>query len=73
MDQGNGTFKEFPDAQLLAKHFAEHFLTPEAKKEAIERVFAVGEEVAVKGSRFRVTRITPKKLILRLLPDKGDK
>lgn len=34
------------------------------------KIFHVGEEVQVKGSRFRVTRITPKKLILRILPKK---
>jgi len=36
-------------------------------------IFSVGEEVQIKDSRFRITKITPKKLTLRILPrDKGD-
>ena len=31
-------------------------------------VFTVGEIVELKGSKFRVHRIDPKKLILRILP-----
>jgi hypothetical protein len=31
-------------------------------------VFRVGEIVEIKGSRFKVNKISPKKLILRVLP-----
>ena len=31
-------------------------------------IFSVGEVVALKGSRFRITKITPKKITLRVLP-----
>jgi len=30
--------------------------------------FRVGEIIEIKGSRFKITKITPKKLILRILP-----
>ena len=30
--------------------------------------FRVGDEVDVNGSRFRITRVSPKKLTLRILP-----
>lgn len=31
-------------------------------------IFSVGEIVFVKDSRFRITKITPKKITLRVLP-----
>ena len=31
-------------------------------------IFAVGEEVTIRDSRFRIIKITPKKLTLRILP-----
>jgi uncharacterized Zn finger protein len=31
-------------------------------------IFTVGEEVKIKDSRFRIIKITPKKLTLRILP-----
>ena len=30
-------------------------------------LFAIGEEVSLKGYKFRVTKVTPKKLTLRLI------
>jgi len=31
-------------------------------------IFSIGQIVEIKGSHFKVSKITPKKLILRLLP-----
>lgn len=44
---------------------------PEEKGTAQDAFFRLGEEVKVKDSWFRVHGITPKKLILRLLPKKA--
>lgn len=40
----------------------------ELETKNVSGVFTVGEVVEVKGSKFRVHRIDPKKLILRILP-----
>jgi len=66
MDTGEGRFKIMDEARLST--FYEQFNSLEEKQKAQERIFSVGEEVTVKGSRFRVIRITPKKLFLKLLP-----
>lgn len=63
-----GRFKIMDEARL--SRFFEQFNNLKEKQKAQERIFLVGEEVQVKGSHFRVTRITPKKLILKLLPNK---
>jgi uncharacterized Zn finger protein len=58
MDTGEGAFELYKKLQdLEAAH-------SEANPNCI---FSVGEEVTVKDSRFRVVKITPKKLTLRLL------
>ena len=65
MDQGNGRFKML-DANGLKDAF-DSLTSLEQKMEAQKKIFSVGEEVQVKNSYFRVARITPKKLILKLL------
>ena len=59
MDTGAGHFrqatdKEIENAEALKPVSMNHF-------------FAVGEKVEIRGSHFKVAKITPKKLILRLL------
>ena len=58
MDTGEGSFRmlELEEAEMMKQ-------TEESTK-----IFSVGEEVKIKDSRFRVIKITPKKLTLRLLP-----
>jgi len=60
MDTGNGNFKLFDDENQtnLLKIFYRN----------LGGTFRVGEEVELKGSRFRVKKITPKELRLKLLP-----
>ena len=67
MDQGDGRFKMLDEARLSDLYAS--FSTQEEKLQAQKRLFSVGEEVQIKDSRFRITRITPKKLILKLLPN----
>lgn len=59
MDTGEGRMEMLNDfkAELLKK----------GNKHA-NLIFTVGEIVNIKDSRFRVTKITPKKLTLRILP-----
>ena len=63
MDTGEGRLEMLEEAQVRKKMFEEPGRTD---------IFSVGEEVLVKDSRFRITKITPKKLTLRVLPRKGD-
>jgi len=66
MDQGNGRFKMLDDGAL--RDIFEKLTSQEQKMQTQKKLFSVGEKVQVKDSHFRVTRITPKKLILKLLP-----
>ena len=59
MDTGRGNFEQFNDPteiEGLIKKYPNH-----------GGVFSIGEKIEVKGSRFKVVKITPKKLTLRLL------
>lgn len=64
MDMGDGTFKQFENKALLDE-YAKHNRT-------FGSTFRMGEEVELKGSRFRVKKITPKELRLKLLPHRKD-
>ena len=59
MDTGNGYLKmlEENDKALLM-----------AKKPDRTDIFSVGEEIAIRDSKFRIVKITPKKITLRILP-----
>ncbi len=59
MDQGNGHLK------MLAQSEKDTLM---AEKPERTDIFTVGEEVTIRESRFRITKITEKKLTLRLLP-----
>jgi len=62
MDSGNGNFV------MLERARAEALLSGEEEKpERAGGIFSVGEELEIKGSKFRVRKITRKDLILRLL------
>ena len=61
MDDGKGRFREVEEAELYQ-------ILERGKGTEIPYLFRVGEELTIKGSRFKVRNITPKKLILRLLP-----
>ena len=65
MDTGKGRF-EITDKEALDR-FVGGLSTQEEKLKAQQLIFHVGEEVAVKGSRFIIARITPKKMVLKLL------
>ena len=59
MDTRDGHFKMLEEAQkemLMAE-----------KPERTD-IFSVGEEVTIRDSKFRVLKITPKKITLRILP-----
>jgi hypothetical protein len=60
MDTGNGSFRMIEDQKLYKSLMAE--------KPNRQDLFSVGEEVNIKESRFRIVKITPKKMTLRLLP-----
>ena len=60
MDDGKGNFRMIQDEQLYSQLLAE--------KPDRQDLFSVGEEVSIKESRFRIVKITPKKMTLRLLP-----
>jgi len=65
MDTGNGRFKmldEFMTKKIIDKR-------PEER----ERIFRVGEEVQIKGSRFRITHIKERgDMRLKLLPKEAN-
>ena len=59
MDTGEGYLK-----MLQEQEAAELF---EAKPHRTD-IFSVGEEVTIRDSKFRILKITPKKITLRILP-----
>ena len=71
-DMGDGHFERGHDLQelqdKLSKQFGEKNAEERIKNE--DGIFHVGEEVELKGSRFRVKSIKPKELRLKLLPRK---
>lgn len=69
MDTGRGYF-EFGENEGA---FLDRLSTLEEKLHAQKRIFSVGEVVKVKESLFRVQRITPKRLILKLLATEPSK
>lgn len=84
MDQGDGTFAPL-SAELeadLRKLETQHIqkqtearlgelekMAQAARQRAYPKVFAVGEEVVIRESRFRVETIGTDLLVLRLLPE----
>lgn len=64
MDTGEGHFRSIEDqehADKLMEEFRNH-----------GGIFGVGEVVELRGSKFRVRKITKKDLILRLLPKEAE-
>jgi len=61
VDTGQGKFEEFDPV---------HLETMKAKHPNHGGWFRVGEEVELKGSRFRVKAVKPTELRLKLLPRK---
>lgn len=59
MDTGDGQFK------MLEKQVYEKLLVEKPDRQDL---FYVGEEVTIKESKFRILKITPKKMTLRILP-----
>ena len=63
MDQGNGNFKKFfaediqAEEKKLHKEFPNHGGT-----------FTIGEELEIKGSKFKVMKIMRNRMMLKLLP-----
>ena len=64
MDSGRGKFKMFEDEEKLFTW--QEQLKKEGKPTG--SVFRLGEVVELKESRFKVVKITGRKLTLRLLP-----
>ena len=60
MDTGEGRFK-----MMLEEEAA---FIKKSSPNLMPRIFNVGEEVTIRESRFKIVKITPKKLTLRLLP-----
>jgi len=63
MDSGNGNFEDI-DTETMAKYFSGELEKPERAG----GIFSTGEEIEIRGSKFKVRKITRKDLILRLLP-----
>ncbi len=60
MDSGNGHFEmtdKLDELEALIEEHPNH-----------GGVFSIGDKVELRGSKFRVCKITPKKLVLRLQP-----
>lgn len=64
MDSGRGYFEEFKDMKELKKNM--HSLWNKHPNHG--GVFEEGEELVIKGSRFRVSKIIRNGLKLELLP-----
>ena len=64
MDTGKGQFEMFEDQEEMSRRLVE------LKKAGTPTggVFRLGEVVELKESRFKVVKITGRKLTLRLLP-----
>lgn len=69
MDTGNGKFKEFEAKD--DEEFEEKKLKLFEQYPKHGGVFKIGEEVELKGSKFRVKSIKPNELRLKLLPRKN--
>ena len=65
MDTGEGRFEQFDSEEEMRNKLAE---LRDRFPRLNEFAFRVGEEVEIQGSKFKITRITPKKLTLRILP-----
>ena len=61
MDTGLGKFEMLSEGKLESLDM----------DDKINKVFRVGELIPIKQSLFKVLKITPKKLVLRLLPREG--
>ena len=64
MDTGEGHFKKFPSMEELKNNMHDMFNTYPNHG----GVFQEGEELIIKGSRFKVVEILNKGLALELLP-----
>ena len=59
MDSGEGKFVKIEEDKS-AKELKEQFPN-------YGGIFSIGERIEIKGSLFKIVKITPKKLILRLI------
>lgn len=80
MDTGKGFFIAGESAKELAQKLSRlgeltsgvnAVAEMQGRLAASDGVFRVGEIIELRGSRFRIHSITPKKMILRLLPRAG--
>ena len=65
MDTGLGEFAS------ISKNVAREFLTDNGYDMTKSRIFVEGEEVKLKGSRFKIEKIKKRTLRLLLLPDQA--
>lgn len=59
MDTGEGRFRMLSESEVSSMMLQEP---------GRQDVFKVGEELRIKDSHFRITKITRKKMMLRILP-----
>jgi len=69
MDDGKGSF--VPITKQMCELYEAGQTTEDLARGLGAGVFAVGDIVELRGSRFRVRKITKKDLVLRLLPREG--
>jgi len=63
MDTGDGRFE-----MLELERYDKLLRGEEEMPERAGGIFSVGEQLEIKGSKFKVKKITRKDLVLRLLP-----
>ena len=77
MITNEGRFKQFDSEEEAAESLktlaGEDLSVNDLKLEMQRRYFRVGEELIIKGGKFRVKNITPTKLILKLVEYVGHK
>ena len=71
MDTGKGYMEQFKTEKELRDRMGK---LSEQRKKLFKNyteetgIFRIGEEIEIKGSKFKVNKITPKKITLRILP-----
>jgi competence protein ComGF len=68
MDTGRGEFITAENKEALKKKLIDEEPELLSKTQKNLGVFYEGEEIELKGSRFKIQAIKPKRLILKLLP-----
>lgn len=70
MDTGKGKFEQLDTTGLTEQEIHDAVVAMEQKDIGHGGWFQVGEELTIRGSRFRVKSVKPTELRLKLLPRK---